>query len=177
MTKRNVIRVIVMAVLIWFCFLIESTVMNAVSFGGIIPNLLVVLTAAFGFMRGRREGLLVGFTCGLLYDVFYGGVLGFYALIYMYIGFTNGFFKAIFYPEDIKLPLFLITFSDLCYGILNYILLYFLKGKFHFSFYFSNIILPETVYTVLVTVVLYPLIFILNHKLEESEKENAKKFI
>lgn len=170
-------RTIITTIMIFVCFLLESTIFHALNFGGIIPNLLIILTSAYGFMRGRKTGLLVGFFCGLLYDLFYGGKLGFYAMIYMYIGYVNGYFKAIFYPEDIKLPLFLITFSDLCYGLIIYILMFFFRGKFHFSYYFTNIILPEMVYTVLVTIILYPIIFAVNKKLEESEKENAKKFI
>ncbi len=171
------LRKFVTLVIIWVCFLLQSTVFHGISFGGVIPNLLIIITSAFGFMRGRRNGLVVGFICGLLYDIFFGSTLGFYALIYMYIGFANGFFKVIFYPEDIKLPLFLITFSDIIYGFMNYILLFLLRGKFNFGFYFSNIIFPEAIYTILITIIVYPLIFLINNKLEEREKENAKKFV
>ena len=59
-------------------------------------------------MRGRKTGLIVGFFCGLLMDLFFGSVIGFYSLIMMYIGYSNGLFRRIFYPEDIKLPLILI---------------------------------------------------------------------
>lgn len=170
-------RGIITAFIIWICFLLQSTVFHALEFNGIIPNLLIIITSAFGFMRGRSNGLMVGFFCGLLYDIFFGTTLGFYALIFMYIGFANGFFKVIFYPEDIKLPLFLIFFSDITYGILNYILLFLLRGRFHFGFYFSKVIFPEAIYTILITVILYPLIFFINNKLEEREKENAKKFV
>lgn len=171
--KRNIIT----AIFIWVCFLLQTTVCHAFEFNGVIPNLLIILTSAFGFMRGQNNGLMVGFFCGLLCDIFYGSTLGFYALIYMLIGYLNGFFKVIFYPEDIKLPLFLITFSDITYGLINYILLFLLRGKFHFSFYFSSVVFPEAIYTILVTVILYPLIFLINNKLEEREKENAKKFV
>ena len=36
------------------------------------------------------------------------------------LGFFNGKFKKIFYPDDIKLPLTLIVFSDLAYGLACY---------------------------------------------------------
>ncbi|MDE7277752.1 MAG: rod shape-determining protein MreD, partial [Lachnospiraceae bacterium] len=101
-------RVIVTAFFIFICFLMQCTVFRALAFGGIVPNLLIVLTASFGFMRGEKNGLLIGFFSGLLVDIFFGSVIGFYALVYMYIGYANGKFSIIFYPEDIKLPITLI---------------------------------------------------------------------
>ena len=101
------------AVMVLVCFILQSTVFKTLSFGGVSPNLLIIVTAAFGFMYGSKCGLLVGFFSGLLYDIFYGDVLCFFALIYMYIGFINGLFKQIFYKEDIKLPILLILTSDL----------------------------------------------------------------
>ena len=79
-------RGIITAILILVCFLLQCTVFQSLSFGGIVPNLLIVLTASFGFMRGEKTGLLIGFFCGLLVDIFFGSTIGFYALVYMYIG-------------------------------------------------------------------------------------------
>ena len=108
-----------MFILIIFCFILQSTVFRSLSFAGIVPNLLIILTASFGFMRGENEGIFIGFLCGFLIDIFYGDILGFYALLYMYIGFFNGKFNRIFYPEDIKFPIALIIISDFSYGLLK----------------------------------------------------------
>lgn len=80
------------------------------------------------FYAGEKEGLLIGFFAGMLCDIFFADILGFHALVYMYIGFLNGKFCKIFYPEDIKLPLALITISDLSYGVICYVLLFLLRG-------------------------------------------------
>ncbi len=58
----------------------------------------------------------------------------------MYIGFVNGKFSRIFYPEDIKLPLALIIVSDISYGLICYILMFLLRGRFHFPYYFTSVI-------------------------------------
>lgn len=170
-------RVIVTAFFIFICFLMQCTVFQALAFGGIVPNLLIVLTASFGFMRGEKTGLLIGFFSGLLVDIFFGSVIGFYALIYMYIGYTNGKFNAIFYPEDIKLPITLILCSDFLYGMICYLILFLLRGKFDFSYYLVHIILPEMVYTVVITLFLYPVILHVNNILEQQEKRGEKKFV
>ena len=95
----------------------------------------------------------------------------------MYIGYINGKFSRIFYPEDIRLPLALIIVSDLSYGIICYILTFMLRGKFQFTYYFMHVILPEALYTIVVTLLLYPLVLKVNKKLEAWEKRRAQKFV
>lgn len=169
-------RCIVIGLLIFVCFLLQSSVFSSLDLGGVVPNLLIVLTASFGFMRGEKEGMIIGFICGLLTDIFFGSFLGMYALVYMYIGYLNGKFNRIFYPEDIKLPLTLIVGSDLLYGLVCFITFLF-RGKFHLGYYFVHIIVPEIVYTIIITIALYPLILFINNRLEDYEKGRAKKFV
>ncbi|MCH5254218.1 MAG: rod shape-determining protein MreD [Lachnospiraceae bacterium] len=170
-------RVLTTALFIIICFLLQCTVFRALAFGGIVPNLLIVLTASFGFMRGEKCGLLIGFFSGLLIDIFFGSVIGFYSLLYMYIGYANGKFSTIFYPEDIKLPIALILGSNFFYGIVCYVILFLLRGKFDFRYYLVHIILPEIVYTIVVTLFLYPVILWTNRRLEQREKRSERKFV
>jgi rod shape-determining protein MreD len=128
-------------------------------------------------MRGRKEGMWIGFFSGLILDIFFGSVIGFYALIYAYIGYVNGFFRKRFFPDDIKLPLILIAASDFSYNILVYLFLFFLRKRFRIDYYLLNIMLPELVYTILVTIVLYFIILKINKNLEKIEKRRASKFV
>lgn len=170
-------RILITIVLIILSFVLQTTVFKGISFGGIVPNLLMILTAAFGFMRGEKTGLWIGFFCGLLGDIFFSSILGLNALLFMYIGYLNGKFHKIFFPDDIKLPLALILVSDFVYGVLYYLTLFLLRGRFQFTYYLIHIILPETVYTILVTLLFYPLILWINKRLEEYEQRSNRKFV
>lgn len=170
-------RKLTVFLIISICFILQCTLFQAFSFASISPNLLIVAVSSFGFMRGRKEGMWIGSFSGLLLDLFFGSVIGFYALVYAYIGYVNGFFRKRFFPDDIKLPLILIAASDLSYNMLVYFFLFFLRGRFRFGYYFLHIMLPELVYTILVTIVLYFLILRINQKLESIEKRSASKFV
>lgn len=170
-------RKITVALIIIISFILQSSLFQALSFANIAPNLLIIVTSCFGFMRGKKEGMYVGLFCGLIIDIFYGNLFGFYALLYMYIGYLNGFFNRLFYPEDVKLPILLISVSDLFYNMLIYICMFLLRNRLHFSYYFVHIMLPEAIYTVLVTIFIYRIIAGLNQRLEESEKRSAAKFV
>ena len=159
------------------CFLLQSTVFQYLTFATIKPNMLIVVTSSFGFMRGKKAGLFVGFSSGLLVDLFWGGALGFNMLLYSFIGYVNGSFKRMFYDDDVKLPIVLIGVSDFLYGLLIYAFLYMLQGDFAFWSHLMEIILPELVYTILVTLALYQLILFVNKKLEEEEQRSASKFV
>jgi rod shape-determining protein MreD len=171
--KRPVITILIITV----CFLLQCTVFQKLSFASISPNLLIIVTASFGVMRGRKEGMWVGFLCGIITDIFFGDLIGFYALFYTILGYANGFFKRIFYPEDIKLPLILIGASDFLLGNAVCVLMFIMRSKFHYWYYMGNIIIPELIYTILVTLVLYQIILKINQKLESEEKRSASKFV
>lgn len=169
-------RRITLAVLILAVFILQGTIFQTLSIASISPNLLLILTVSFGFMRGKQEGLFVGFFCGLLIDIFYGyeNVVGFYALLYMYIGFFNGFLYKVFYDEDIKVPMLLVGVSDLAYGLVVYGIQFLLRGRLDVFVYLYRIIIPEMVYTVLITVIFYRILFWLNRKLTETEWEGPR---
>ena len=168
------IRTITMTLLILITFILQSTVFQSLSIASIAPNLLLILTVSFGFMRGKKEGILVGFFCGILIDIFYGNLLGFYALIYMYIGYLNGFLCKVYYDEDVKVPMILTAISDLAYGFVVYGLQFMLRGRLHVMNYVWHIMLPEMIYTVLITVIIYRPLYRLNHWLTEREWEGPK---
>lgn len=162
---------------ILICLILQCSVLSALSLGGIVPNLLLILTSAYGLIRGEKDGLLIGFFCGLLLDILFSDFLGFYALLMMYIGFLNGKLNRAYYPEDYKLPIALIVISDLTYGLICYVLLFLLRGKFYFFYYLGHVILPEVVYTVVAAIVLYPLILFTEQKFHSGDKRRTKGFV
>lgn len=128
-------------------------------------------------MRGKKEGMMVGFICGLLFDIMFSDLIGFYTLIYTVLGYANGFFRKIFYADDIKLPLILIAASDFIYGNIVCIFMFIMRSRFKYFYYLKSIIIPELIYTILVTLILYSLILHINKKLEAKEQRSASKFV
>lgn len=162
-----------MFLLVVFCFILQNTVLKSLELGAVSPNLLLVITASFGFIGGRREGMFIGVFCGLFADIFYGQLFGYYTLLYTLIGYTNGFFHAVFYDLDIKQPMFLIALSDLAYGLIQYFFQFLLRGKFDFGFYFTNIIFPEFLYTIVLILLFYRGILWLYKKLYQLDSAGS----
>lgn len=160
--------------IIVICFIIQHTVLRGLFFGSVTPNLLLVITAFSGFVGGRKDGMFTGFFCGLFTDIFFGSLFGYYTLLYTLIGFTNGIFHAVFYDQDIRQPMLLIALSDLGYGLLQYFFQFLLRGKFHFGYYFRSIILPEILYTVVLTLLFYRAFLKLDDRLAKLDSTGSE---
>ena len=160
-----------MIILILLTFVLQTTLMQTFAIASVSPNLPIILTVSFALMRGKREGMFVGAFFGILMDIFYGPVLGFHMLLF------NGFCYRIFYDDDIKMPVLLIAFSDLVYDLVVYLFQFFLRGRISLFFYLRRIIIPEVIYTALITLVVYRLLLALNHKLEKAEQRSVGSFV
>jgi len=173
------IQKILIAISIPFFFLLQSCVFTYMKLGDVIPNLMVLIVCIYGFLYGEKTGALCGFFCGLLMDIFFGDVLGINALIITLIGYVNGGFSGLFYAEDIRLPMILITLSDASYGLMYYFCYFLMRGKLNITYYILNVILPEILYTLLVSLIIYPFllwidILFKNYRLKkELEKQNV----
>lgn len=163
-------RYLIQLLIILTCFLLQSSCFRYFALAGIVPNLLLIPTIAFGVMRGRKEGMLVGFVSGLLMDIFYGSVIGPYALLYMYLGYINGFFHRVYYMEDLLLPMIMAGVNDLTYNLIVYIVSYLMRNRLDIGFYFLHVMLPEMVYTMLMTLVIYKPLVKINRWLKQKEE-------
>lgn len=163
-------RFFIQLLIILICFLLQTAVFRYLNFSDIVPNLLLIPTVSFGMMRGRKEGMTVGFISGLLLDLLYGQIIGPYALLYMYLGYINGFFHRIYYMEDILLPMLMVGANDLIYGLIIYIVAYLLRGRLDFGFYFAHVILAEVIYTMVMTLILYKPLVKINLWLKRKEE-------
>ncbi len=174
--KHRVIKILITGLIIMISFILQSTLSLANSDVVATPNLLLFVTCIFGFMRGCNYGSVTGIFCGLLVDIFFGDVIGLYALIYMYVGFFSGLFKKMFYSNHVFMPMLLVFTSDFIYNAFVYIFRFLLRNKLDFSYYFEKIIFPEMIITTFIAFALYKLFYILNEKILTLKQENTLSF-
>ena len=100
-------RIILNVLLMLLAFTIQNGIFPLLPFLAASPNLLLILTFSFGFIYGKEAGMWYGLLAGILLDLFYSGPFGFYTLLYIYIGYTNGICTRYYYEDYITLPLIL----------------------------------------------------------------------
>ena len=169
MIKRRISTIII----ILLAFLLQTTVFHKLALANVVPNLLLILTVCYSYMRGRTSGEVIGLVCGLMLDMMYGSVIGLYAFIFMTIGFLCGYCQKIYFTDNYILPCVLVGLSDLVYGFYYYITEFLFRGKLHFTFYFSHIILPELIYTLVISVVVFRVLNRLEKYLSTERREEV----
>lgn len=170
-------RIIVTILIAITCFVLQGTLFKTFSFGNVSPNLVLVFVVSFALMRGKKTGIVSGFCLGILSDIFLMPVIGFYALLFMYIGYFAGSFNKVFFKEDVKLPIALIAGSDILYGFACYCFMFLLRGRLNIGYYFVNVCIPECIFTMVITVIFYPLFLMVDHLLLKGERKQERKFV
>lgn len=167
MIKKKVIAFLFILV----AFLLQTTIFKVIALADVVPNLVLVVTISYAYLRGRTSGIVIGFVCGIMLDMMYGSVIGLYAFIFMTIGFVVGFCRKLYFTDSLLLPTVLIAVSDLVYCFYYYITEFLMRGRLHFIFYFVHEFLPEILYTTLVGVLLYRLVVWAEGKTIVNRKE------
>ncbi len=112
-------------------FIIQLLFINLFSIKGVRPDFLMLFILYFAVNNGSFRGTIVGFTIGILADLFNNGVsIGILPLIYTIIGYTGGFLKSQHYK---MIPFY---FNFTCFMIIvGSFLIY---SYFHFDYLFYN---------------------------------------
>ena len=151
------IEFLVCEVLAFLTLLSEATWLHSLSFAGVIPNLSLIFCVTCGILTGQDRGGILGFSIGLMTDLLFRHVVGYYAAVYFLIAFASGYFYKDYHKSNLVLPIYLVILFDLSYGFLQYLILRFFARDLGLTYYIVHLILPETCYTAIVTSVFYPL--------------------
>ena len=167
-------RVLVMGSVIYGNFILQTTLFRHVAIMGVRPMTAMLLVVSYAILRGDVEGAVFGFFTGLLQDIFFMDYLGLYALLFAVTGYLCGKPFKDFFTDSFILPVALTLFGMIGYECVFYFINFSLRGRL--LDYFRIIILPETIYTMLLAVPVYRVIFALNKRLEQYEKKRRSMF-
>lgn len=156
---------------------LQSLVLNYITVFGIKPNTAIILIVSISMLRGSEEGALFGFFTGLLRDIYFSNnVIGVNALLCALLGYYCAKAFKDYYEDSFVIPLLLVLFSYTIYEALYYFMLYLFKGMVDIGFYLIYIILPGLIYTLLLTIPIYKIIYIINERLEFKERGRRKTY-
>ena len=164
--------VLLVFIIIISCFILQTSILPMILSSDITPNLMIIVTASYGFMFGDRKGMCIGLVCGLLSDIYFGPLIGFEAGVYAIIGYLSGKFQKILYVEDLAFPLSLIAVCDFVYGFLTFVFLFAMRNRLFMRAFLMQRMLPEMVYTLLAALPLYPLLRFLYNKYMRKKHHN-----
>ena len=131
---------------------------------------------SYALLRGSTEGAIVGFFSGLPIDIFFGTSFGYYTLLFLLAGLLIGRSQKDFYRENYLLPIIICSLAAIVYESIIFVTGFFLQGNTTVLYFLVRLALPEAVYTAVVTIPIYRLLFGINEWLELKEKYKYRLF-
>lgn len=154
----------------------QSTVFESVSIIGIKPNTAIIIVVSVAFIQGELDGVITGIFAGFLQDSFFSLYLGCHIFIYASVGLVCGYCFKAFFKESFLLPIMLCAAADLYSCLVFYILNILLRGYFNILSFLSSVVLPELVYTVLISGLIYRLIYYIADALNQGSRHKRRLF-
>ncbi len=139
--------------------ILQTTVLDTVSVGGIKPDLVMLVVVLNGFLLGTREGAFLGFFGGILEDLLCGHYIGLNALSKMAAGYLAGAAGLRLYKENITVATGVTFLSTLGGMVVSYMLLLYLNIHVSPLSALFRVSIPTAVYNALLTPLVFGRIF------------------
>ena len=167
-------RFVIISVLLLISTIIQTNIIGYIRMFGITPNLFIVIITGFALLGGPVEGAAVGFAAGFIQDVIIGNAIGGYSLIGMYVGLAVGIFNKRFVKDSLFVAIPFVFLTTVVYEIIFYLFSFYWRGENEILFATKNIILPESIYNSIITIIMFPIIVLIDQWIEEHTRNTRK---
>ena len=168
-------RVIINMVLILVTFIIYFLQLNFFSWftiDGVKPNLFIILVLFIGLFTSKNLGAIYGMVIGIILDLLTAQKIGFNALILGDVGLLAEIFDKNFSKDNKMTIIVIVSITTIIAETTVYILNYVFLNLNIDMFAFIKILLIETMYNIILSIILYPLIQKFGYYIENEYKGN-----
>lgn len=148
---------------------LQTTIFEFIKLFGVRPNLLLAFVVCVALLRGSVEGGAVGLMCGIFSDVMGYGTFGVNTFMLLYIGVVLGLFCGKFYRVRSIVAFSFAFAASFTYGFLYYFFAYYVWGNGGMWFAISRKILPESLYTAFMSMLILLFLAFINKRFNARE--------
>ncbi|MBP3781382.1 MAG: rod shape-determining protein MreD [Selenomonas sp.] len=162
----NIIKWLVFVMVL---YALQTSFFPLMSYHGVSPDFMLLLTTSFAFLRGKEQGAMMGFATGMTQDLAMGSFLGAHAFTHLLVGYLCGRLANRVFKEQFFLP----VFASLAVTAANYFILALLMVLLGYRFNpISNVqymLLPMLIYQLAFAYPVHYLTYIMDKKLRTQE--------
>jgi len=135
-----------------------------------MPNVFIILMLYIGLYMGRTMGVIYGIIYGILIDIWVGKSLGLTSVALALVGILGGLFDKTLSKDSRLTVLLMGAICTIIYEIVLYFFNY-MFFKINIEIYsFLKILFIETIYNVLLIIIVYPLMKATGYEIENEIK-------
>lgn len=144
---------------------LQTTWLEWVRVGGVLPNLALLLVVYFALSDGEERAMFTGLLTGIIEDVLTDAVLGHHVLCNVVVGYAVGRFSTRLISEHPAIKTGLVFCSAVAHGVLFTTILYVQQPSLAALDHIVARVVPAAFYTALAT----PVVFVLLDRLFRRE--------
>jgi len=135
-----------------------------------MPNMFVIFMMFIGLYMGRTMGTIYGIMAGILIDFWVGKNIGLTSVALALIGIISGALEKTLSKDSRITVLLMGVICTIIYEIALYFLQFIVLGINVEILNFIKILLIETIYNILLIIILYPIISNVGYEVENEIK-------
>ena len=167
---KKVVAVLLIILSFFIIYFLQSNFFTWFTIAKVQPNLFVIFVLLIGLFAGKKLGLVLGIIFGFYLDVVVGRQIGISGIMLGLIGLAGEYLDKNFSKESRITIILMIISSTVVFEVGSYMFSLITFPVTVEIFGFLKILLIETLYNVIVTIIIYPIIQKLGHLLEETFK-------
>ena len=161
--------IILTAFIIYF---LQANFFNWFTISNVMPSLFVIYVLFIGLFSNRIMGVVYGVAIGTMLDLVIGAQIGINAIGLGVIGFLSATFDKNFSKDSRATIMFMVLGATLIFEIIVYILNYIVFSTSIEVINFIRILAIETIYNLILVIILYPLMQKFGYVIENEYKGN-----
>lgn len=149
--------ILVLTLTIILNLILQPTIVPYFDIFDVVPNTSLIIVVIIAILNGKKTGAICGLVIGLLQDIMFGVPIGINPFIYFFAGYLIGMAENVLSKESIIFPIIMTILSTIGYHILYYTFTFFLGYEISFVHLMKNVVIIETIYNTLLSIILFRL--------------------
>lgn len=171
---KKTLSIILILITFFVIYFLQINLFSWFNIYGVSPNLFIILVLIIGLFIGKKVGLALGIVLGLYIDVVNGKIFGQVALMLGIVGLLGEYLDKSFSKESRITLMLMVASTTIIYEVGIYIInIIKLNASIELAL-FLKILVIETIYNTIITIIMYPIIQRLGEKLESTFKPQTR---
>lgn len=167
---KKTISIILLILAFFVIYFLQSNLFTWFTIAGVQPNLFIIYILFIGLFAGKKIGMIFGIIFGFYIDIVIGRQIGLTGIMLGAVGLIGEYLDKNFSKESRITIMLMVAGTTIIYEFACYIFNVITLSMTLEIVSFLKILLIETLYNVIITIILYSLIQKLGHILEEVFK-------
>lgn len=167
---RKVIAIISLIVAFFVLYFLQANFFSWFTIAGVKPNLFIIFILFIGLFAGKKVSIPFGIVLGIYIDLLVGRTVGISAILLGIIGYFGEIFDKNFSKESRITIMLMVIGCTAFFEIVTYIFNIFRLSINFEPISFIKILAIESLYNIIIVIIIYPIIQKLGYMLENTFK-------